>query len=386
MIYNKKKKMISEFYKKINDKLKNDFLWTPPYNVTLKELDDFCNDLYTCNNEKELQEKIRLWAIYKITSSYRRSYQMVYRYRELSIFTKNILDVIECSTVAYFELNFPCAYLSLLPVIETLMNNWEKEINIPSKYFKNKERKQVYEIANFISNNFKGNLNDDNEHEVWLGMLIEDFQYIMENILYISISKYKKEKNYNDIFNRNSALHYLENITLNDTEESKIGAIRLFLLIDIIAEIYLYYNEDCQKYKKLLGHFDLTYNENLRNLYYEFYESCLINTIYNGNINILNNVFLKKSLSDKDIEVKTEYFKLKKEKYPKIFEENNKKIKFLVIKKEIRKLFLEKNEYLYKLAKEKNIDDDKLNLLKKINCNNFKKIYKLLLKQSKDNK
>ena len=82
-------------------------------------------------------------------------------------------------------------------------------------------------------------------------------------------------------------------------EKILLGVIRLFLIIDVISEVYLRSNWD--KYKKLNGVFDLSYNPDLLELYFEFYKSCACYGLEGSQANVINNIFLKKDLTKEEI-------------------------------------------------------------------------------------
>lgn len=369
---------MKETYEKINNILKEYFFWIPPYNSVNGE---WINSFYKNYEDlpKERKEEIKYFVTEDVINPYRRAYQMAYRYKELPIFTKNILEIIECSTIAFFQGNFPCAYISLLPVIETLMYNWDKkELKIPNSYFKKlKNKRNAQNIAKYIAENFKKNIikGEQDRYKEWLEMLIKYFEYILTNVLYLTINGFKTRYKSKDIFNRNSALHYLENITLFDTEESKIGVIRLFLLIDTIAEIYFLYNYD--KYPKLWDSFYLNFNDNLLELYRQFYINCSYYGIMNSPFNTLNNVFLKNNLTEEEIIYFTLYFKIVNKNFDISKKESNKKIVLKMFKETFKKAFLEINNTKKLNSNEKRIT--KIGI-----CKIYKKFRKFIINNQKE--
>lgn len=358
-------------YKQINDILKKDFFWIPPYNSIN---DAWMDDFFKTYNQ--YPERAKYVVTKEVILPWRRAYQMVYRYKELSIFSKNVLDVIECSTIAFFQGNYPCAYLSLLPVIETLMTNWEKEITIPESNFKRKNRKEISEIADFISKNFKDKnkiQNSEDRYNEWLNMLIEDFEYLLTEVLYVNIKNYES-KGFNSIFNRNSAFHYLENITLCDTEEARIGTIRLFLLIDLIAEIY--FRSNYENYQKLWGNFDLEFNNNLLNLYWQFYINISIKGLSECSINTLSNVLFKENLTDDKIKNIINYLKIQNNIFEMLKKERDKKIKKIILRKAFKEYYKKANQKILEIIRKNDFDNKRAEIIKKINNYIWKQYYK----------
>lgn len=216
---------------------------------------------------------------------------MVYRYRELSIFTKSVLEVIEFSTLAYYEGNYICAYLSLMPVIETLLREWAKKDGIenfrdPKNYIlgKCKNLKQQFPLGEHYKN--------------WLNTQIEYLEYIINDVLYVTDMGFERSYGNDDIFNRHSALHKLTDVN-SANDKILLGGARLLLIIDVIAEIYL--RSNWNSYKKLNGVFDLSYNPDLFDLYFKFYKSRSHYGLEGSQANLINNIFLKRNLTKEEI-------------------------------------------------------------------------------------
>lgn len=122
--------MRKEIYEETNKALIKEFLYIPPYDMRAIEISEFYAHIKQ-DNIKAVKGSI----IQKVSLPWRRAYQMVYRYKELGIFTQEALHTIDFATIAFLEGNVVCAYLSLIPVIETLIMEWAKQ-TIPTKKLK----------------------------------------------------------------------------------------------------------------------------------------------------------------------------------------------------------------------------------------------------------
>lgn len=257
----------------LNTYLKNDHFCVPPYNSINGSWTDAAFTVYKKNDN----------FIGKITSEiilpWRRAYQSVYRYRELEIF-KNFYKIIDFSTVAYFQGNSICSYLSLCPVIEGLLLEWHKEdTSINWRGVKKFSKEKLDEL--------KSNLNDAEHHDSWLILMCEYLNDVLNDIFYLSTDNpHSNIDSIQDGFNRHLTLH-MKNPT--NWQGGLINTIRLFLIIDIIAELYYYANFN--QYKKLHAIFDLNYNPDLCNMYWELYKQSANDGLYDSKYNRLLNQF-----------------------------------------------------------------------------------------------
>ena len=92
--------------------------------------------------------------------------------------------------------------------------------------------------------------------------------------------------------NRNGALHGLERIL--NADEVMLSNCALFLVIDVVAELYL--RENISQYDVLNIGVTPTHKDNLLNLYNIIYQSAFESSLNNGRINIVNNLFLNKRI------------------------------------------------------------------------------------------
>jgi hypothetical protein len=301
-------------FEKVNKVLVNDFFCLPPYNSINTS---FVASAY---NYTENPKKITALVTAEVNLPSRRAYQMVYRYRELEIFNRSILEVIEFSTLAFFEGNLLCSYLSLMPVIESLLREWHLTDNSCNKSFPTP--------ANYISNKckkIKQNLHDNNHTNNWLKINIEYLERVIAKIFCTDHPNYLEQNGIDkdDIFNRNSALHKLTGVN-GSNKKIILWIARIFLIIDVIAEVYFrsyvaenkinltnlnkIVREKCldgndkeiakvlqnlEKYEKLLGPLDPDYNHDLFEMYFEFYKQAFSDGLNKSRNNFIRNVLLK---------------------------------------------------------------------------------------------
>jgi hypothetical protein len=223
-------KEILTLFEEVNQALIKEFLCLPPYN-------SISNSFVTgAHNDIKSDKKITHLITAKVVLPFRRAYQMVYRYRELEIFDESILEVIEFSTLTFFEGNHLCSYLSLMPVVESLLRKWHLTDKSCEKDFPKSVNKD------YISNKCKKlreALQDNHTHN-WLKLNIEYLEKVITKVFCTdhSESLKKNEIDGNDIFNRNSALHKLTGVN-GSNEKIILWIARIFLMIDVIAEVYL---------------------------------------------------------------------------------------------------------------------------------------------------
>lgn len=208
----------------INNELQKEILVVPfCYNINGK----YIQQLIKAFNTNERLEK---YVFNIVTSYYTRAYQMEYRYKHMDIF-EPFLKLLECVNYDLFNGNITCAYLSLIPIIEAVLIRWKEKIkNITS----NKIRASIpefikewkYENNVKIQNNEK--LKKCFEYEI-------DYMKYTLDLYYQDFDTYKGH-NFSDTFNRNLSLHKLEGISSD--EEIYRNLNRLFLLIDVIADLY----------------------------------------------------------------------------------------------------------------------------------------------------
>ena len=269
----------------INDKLKENFLIIPfCYNVNGKYVEELM-DAYNAN------EQLEKYVFDIVTSPYARTYQMEYRYKHMDVF-KPFLKLIECVNYDLFSGNITCAYLSLIPIVEAVLIKWKKKIptittnkiraSIPGfiEQWKNENNEKIY-------NNEK--LKKCFEYEI-------DYMEYTLNLFYQDFDSYK-DNNFSDTFNRNLSLHKLEGIS-ND-EEIYRNLNRLFLLIDVIADLYTLADDKednkghNEKYFRISFYADPQNDKDFQ-MRWSYYNSIKTNKIISNYINILKYNYINK--------------------------------------------------------------------------------------------
>jgi hypothetical protein len=151
-----------------------------------------------------------------------RALQNIGRIRHFSAF-KEFANIVEAATLCYYRANFASAYLTLVPVIEGIILRWSGYQGIGDKPEFDHIRK--FFGASHIRQPCPGN---PLFHEVFCracDKIINDHLYQPSH----------RGTAYAE-FNRHQAAHLLRDITFATRE----NCIRLFLLLDTMAEIYLY--------------------------------------------------------------------------------------------------------------------------------------------------
>ncbi len=107
--------------KKINDFLLGEYFCVPPYNSINGQWISKCFERINANEI----DKLKFHVTKEVVLPWRRAYQATYFYSELAPF-KELIKVIDASTIAYFEDNWFCSYMTLTPVIEAIIDRWGK--------------------------------------------------------------------------------------------------------------------------------------------------------------------------------------------------------------------------------------------------------------------
>ena len=266
-------------YKQVNDRLKKDFFCLPPYKFTHKDIADFSS----LTGEKLVAKISGI-----IGMPAQRAHQMEYRYKYCPIFQK-AMSVIEYATFNLYSGEFICSYLALLPTIEGIFYQWVAEN--PSLSFIYQSNPKNDSVKAFVSS-LKAFMDKsefytddravitDSIRDYLIGVLIE--------VLYARGPKYK-EKNIPFIFNRNLSLHELAGI------EDEIVCIkniqRLFLILDIIAELYLWMNPEKMREAWCQAEFYGTHAVDV-NLRKQLYLKRIALSIWRDDLNIVRNALL----------------------------------------------------------------------------------------------
>lgn len=215
----------------LNEKLADYALSVPPTSTMaeVNELEKLVSDM------SENEHKV-IAIIEVATMSPRfRALQKKGRLQHFSIF-KEFSSVIEAATISYYRENFISSYLTLVPVIEGILLRWlgysgggkKPEFDSLKKFFKNSNIRQPCP-GNALF------------HEVY----IKACDKILTDHLYKSSENGSAYSN----FNRHLAAHLLSNSQF----ATKDNCIRLFMLIDVMTEIF-HYEVYCPDYRFNLTH------------------------------------------------------------------------------------------------------------------------------------
>ena len=270
-----------ERYKEINEELKKDFLCIPPYqSVTGK----FVGELFAVlreNNHDQLHGKI----VGAINNPYQRAYQMEYRYKHCDIF-ESFMPVIEYAHYDAMSGNFVCAYLSLLPAVEAIIRKWYEVT--PGIVFESMRKTiDVYKDPQIF--------HDD--RVAITDAYVDYLEFIFRDVLYIRCKAYE-DSGFKDTFNRNLALHSLDGAV--DFFETMRNLTRLFLVLDVIAELYMMKNPT--NYWNWTFYTDPENNTDF-NIRWELYKKLMRESIGPTDLIGVYNCFISKKVSEEDKKV-----------------------------------------------------------------------------------
>lgn len=274
-----------EAYNTISEELEDNLFTIPPYPMVSGEklkklLDALENPDYTSGGLEG--EIVRM-----VSNPWQRAYQMEYRIVPSNIF-KVSLKVIESATYDHMIGNYTSSYLCLVPVVERSLRDWAKELELETTnsrgYF------GIFTLTKnliiYLKDEF-GKRNSNIRFQKWILNQVQYFEYIMRNVFFANFEDSKE--GVKKEFNRNRTLHLLDgisdNITLRDNN------IRILLLIDIIAELYLAL--DIELYTENTFYSDPEENINFR-LRWKLYLKNAIEQISYTDMTIIKFAFLEK--------------------------------------------------------------------------------------------
>lgn len=224
-----------------------------------------------------------------VINPWQRAYQVEYRYKPSKVFTGS-MRVIESATYDLMIRNYVCSYISLVPVVESVLREWaiEKSDEIESSYKNGDFKIKVF------SKNLVGYLEEKNKQrksnpkfQKWLSNQIKYFEFMMDKVFYLRFKD--SEEGVQNEFNRNRVLHLLDN--LEDSRILRDNNTRIFLLLDIISELYLC--QDDNLYLKNTFYSD--YEDNIDfNLRWKIYLKNAQESIDFTDMNIIRLAFLTK--------------------------------------------------------------------------------------------
>jgi len=263
-------------YKKVNDKLKELFLCIPPYCLHEVNIEEMYQALIK-HDKKELFSLVSK----RIYNPSQRAYQIEFVFKNCKIF-HDIMPILEYAMYDVMKNNWMCAYVALMPVVETVMRKWTAEINGEKANFKFPLSVSLYE-------NIKGY---DDEREIMIDCFKEYLTFILKDLLYLPITKYDR-KGYYDKFNRQYLLHKL--LGVKNFEEGSRNLVRLLLVLDVIAELYLMQDSNHR--------WEIRFYANPKNdidyqLRKELYTKLCMQSVGPDDLLIIFNCFFKKNAND----------------------------------------------------------------------------------------
>lgn len=283
-----------ETYGKLDKHLNEKLLTIPPYPCVSGEK---VQELLAC-----LENPDPAWGgldgeiLRMVKNPWQRAYQIEYRFKPTEIFT-DFMKVIESATYDLMIGNYICSYLSLVPVVEAILRKWSNE--------KSNEIKSVNKNGDFKMHIFAKNLVDyltekNNEmhsnikFQKWISNQIKYFDFMIREVFYLNFNA--SEDGVKKEFNRHRTLHLLDNI--EDSEVLRDNNTRIFLLLDIIAELYLSFDEELYDNNTFYADYEKNIDLNLR---WKIYLKNAMESIDFTDMTIINFAFLqqdKKYVSD----------------------------------------------------------------------------------------
>ncbi|AWE07041.1 hypothetical protein DCE79_06320 [Lysinibacillus sp. 2017] len=280
-----------ETYVKVDKHLNEKLLTIPPYPcVSGKRIQEL---LASLENPDPAWGGLDGEILRMVKNPWQRAYQIEYRFKPTKIFN-DFMKIIESATYDLMIGNYICSYLSLVPVVEAILRKWFNEIKSINKQGGDFNRKI------FVENLVKYLYEKNNERHTnikfqnWINNQIKFFDFMINEVFYLRFKD--SEEGVKKEFNRNRTLHLLDNI--EDVEVVRDNNTRIFLLLDIIAELYLSLNEEL--YNQNTFHTD--YEKNIDfNLRWKIYLKSAMETINFTDMTIINFAFYqeeKKTMTD----------------------------------------------------------------------------------------
>jgi len=273
-----------EKIKVLNNVLKESLLCIPPYPAItgskVSELYDIFRQTGTDQNKNKdrLVQEIRGMIIHP----WQRAYQMEYRFKKADIFTP-FIPVLEYAMHDVCMGNYTGAYITLLPMVESVFREWGKQekrlaLNTMGTYYQKVD--SYLRSEQFYPQQAK-------EKEYIAGFYIK---YIVDRLKDLFEKFGDAEKlSEREWFNRNVVLH-----TLHDTEKQlkmREHSIQLLLLLDMIAEVYLMKSQ----LENVSITLDADYETNIDfNLRWQIYINLSLSQMSVNSLNIIKDSFVEK--------------------------------------------------------------------------------------------
>jgi hypothetical protein len=253
----------------INEFLFEDYLCVPPYNSINGK---WISDCFKTINSDQL-DNLKYQVTKEILLPWRRAYQVTYFYTEIEPF-KELVKIIDAATLAYYEDNWICSYMTLIPVIEAIIDRWGR---VEVKNYD--DRRPLTKKTEALLTVVEARLDPD---IYWHQHLLIQHGYInriLGEVFFLQGTNYKASKQ--DGFNRNVMLHLL---SIPDIFTNNLHTLRLFLLLDILAILYAAtHPRECKGISPVS---DATYKQELMDAYFSVYKSCALRSSRQGNYQI----------------------------------------------------------------------------------------------------
>jgi hypothetical protein len=180
--------------------------------------------------KQEINKDKVIQSIKKITMEPRiRAMQQIGRFEKIPLFSE-FSKIINAGLLSYYRGNYISAYMTLVPVIEGIILRW---YGYPNKVA---QKPQFDKIKSFIRKTYQRQPMPDNI------LFMEVFSKAADKIFIEHFFKPSTSGEAYENFNRHLASHFL-NSNAFITEDN---ILRLFILLDLISEIYIYeaYHQD----------------------------------------------------------------------------------------------------------------------------------------------
>ncbi|SCX52035.1 hypothetical protein [Lysinibacillus fusiformis] len=283
-----------EAYEKVDKHLNEKLLTIPPYPcVSGKKVQELLDSL---ENPDPAWGGLDGEILRMVKNPWQRAYQVEYRFKPTKIFN-DFMKIIESATYDLMIGNYICSYLSLVPVVEAILRKWSID---KSNEIESVNKKGDFSIYVFEKNlvkylNEKNNERHSNiKFQKWISNQIKYFDFMIREVFYLRFNA--SEDGVKKEFNRNRTLHLLDNI--EDTVALRDNNTRIFLLLDIIAELYLSLDEELYVNNTFYAEYEKNIDFNLR---WKIYLKNAMESIHHTDMTIIQFAFLqqnKKYMSD----------------------------------------------------------------------------------------
>lgn len=274
-----------EKVKVLNSVLKESLLCIPPYPAITGSKVSELYDIFRQTGTDQSKNKDRLVQEIQgmIIHPWQRAYQMEYRFKKADIFTP-FIPVLEYAMHDVCMGNYTGAYITLLPMVESVFREWSKQekrlaLNTMGTYYRKVD--SYLRSEQFYPQQAK-------EKEYIAGFYIK---YIVDRLKDLFEKFGDAEKlSEREWFNRHVVLH-----TLHDTEKQlkmREHSIQLLLLLDMIAEVYLMKNQIENASITLDADYETNIDFNLR---WQIYINMSLSQMSVNSLNIIKDSFVEKT-------------------------------------------------------------------------------------------